>query len=868
MHLLTRLKYDPNPSQNEEGETLLHLACCNGHFDIVRTLIEVYSCNVNIKDKLGNSPLDAACANKQFRVVAYLCEYIDKFDETVLRTACQTGFLPVVKLLFCYMVLSKNNPKFILKPSIYQDNMFLFQYAANEFVAADNYISTEWYNIIESCLHLACYNGHLHVVKFFLEEVRILLQDIDLFFHYNSLLMTIACERRHYDIFDYLHNLSLHKHAYCQLYHISNRICSYDPGSLYKKPSLFSFLLLALKRSDMPLYSHLENKMDLLDSGKDSNGDTLLHAACISCDLKVVERVWSNEYIDKKNDKGNTCLHLACEWGSLDVVKFLVRKKFNINEANSKKQTPLHLSIIYERVDIFKYLLEEDSIDVHAATEDDETPLHLAASNAELLEMVKILVAKPNSSKLINACDKYGETPIFNACRTGDVAMVSLLLESKLLVTNIVSETIFHIACRLKMEEILNIIFNAIDHFPPKAKNCKNQTLLHIACREGLDLVKYLASQKKYNMSEDINIIDETDGLTPLQYACMRNKEKIFQYLLKEVRDCDPDATNYLRETAFHICCKYGMKSMEKLCLDNCSMALHNNHGDTPLHVAGKNGNYNMLLSILKSRKTATSFKVVDINKQGDTLLHVLSGCDDPRAHEVLKYLVENNICDHKTKNNTGDTVLHIACSKNIFANFKYLYTLEYDSTDRGPLNCIMDCKSCSFIKSLCFEIPELCDSKVIKVSKTNCHGSFAIAKFYRGIRMPLTHYLLFIIGSQERHDPLRLKFWENISTILIEFLRQYSSMISVNDSHGNNLMHYLALCSGRTRMEELLCDEVIKLKCDLIGRVNNDSYSPLHFACLVGNEPVIFKILQQEGSSKLLHGKKFQTGNSIRFIS
>lgn len=146
MHLLTRLKYDTNTIQNEEGETLLHLACRNGHFDIVRTLIEVYSCNVDIKNKLGNSPLDVACVNNQFRVVVYLCQYL-KFD-TVLQTACQTGFLPIVKFIFCYiMFFGKRNSNFIFKHGVYQDNMimFLFQYAANDykFMISHNF-STKW----------------------------------------------------------------------------------------------------------------------------------------------------------------------------------------------------------------------------------------------------------------------------------------------------------------------------------------------------------------------------------------------------------------------------------------------------------------------------------------------------------------------------------------------------------------------------------------------------------------------------------------------------------------------------------------------------------------------------------------------------
>lgn len=131
---------------------------------------------------------------------------------------------------------------------------------------------------------------------------------------------------------------------------------------------------------------------------------------------------------DKKNQLGNTCLHLACEWGSLDIVNFLIEKKFTVNVKNLKGESPLHLSIMNERWDIFQYLLGCSDIDINAATDDGETPLHCATYGAKMHNYVEKIISLPSFNSL-NSCDIYGDTPVFNACRTGDMNMLALFIK-------------------------------------------------------------------------------------------------------------------------------------------------------------------------------------------------------------------------------------------------------------------------------------------------------------------------------------------------------------------------------------------------------------------------------------------------------
>ena len=60
----------------------------------------------------------------------------------------------------------------------------------------------------------------------------------------------------------------------------------------------------------------------------------------------------------EKDCYGNTVLHVAAKLGCLEIVKFLLENRSDINALNMQKQSPLFLAIRYDRLEIFEYLLE------------------------------------------------------------------------------------------------------------------------------------------------------------------------------------------------------------------------------------------------------------------------------------------------------------------------------------------------------------------------------------------------------------------------------------------------------------------------------------------------------------------------------
>ena len=87
-----------------EGDTLLHVACQNGHLSIVQYLISK-KVNIESKDSLDGTPLHIACQNGHLPIVQYLIkkgasiEANDKDQLTPLHYACQNGHLSIVQFL-------------------------------------------------------------------------------------------------------------------------------------------------------------------------------------------------------------------------------------------------------------------------------------------------------------------------------------------------------------------------------------------------------------------------------------------------------------------------------------------------------------------------------------------------------------------------------------------------------------------------------------------------------------------------------------------------------------------------------------------------------------------------------------------------
>ena len=71
--LLSDKKININDIYNEEGDTLLHLACKYLNFNVIRTLVEKFDADINIKNLNNQTPFYMVCDTKDYEpeIISY-----------------------------------------------------------------------------------------------------------------------------------------------------------------------------------------------------------------------------------------------------------------------------------------------------------------------------------------------------------------------------------------------------------------------------------------------------------------------------------------------------------------------------------------------------------------------------------------------------------------------------------------------------------------------------------------------------------------------------------------------------------------------------------------------------------------------------
>jgi len=183
----------------------------------------------------------------------------------------------------------------------------------------------------------------------------------------------------------------------------------------------------------------VENNANL--KTKSNKGFTALMLACRWGYLTFVKFLLEQDYsqINLTDISGWTPLMYALRWGSLNengtlrnqeekqrksaLVRFLIENKADIKFFSQDDYSPLFLVTRYGPGDVFHLIAA--ATDINARTKNGDTVLHYAAKYAPLRALTELLTYKLD----VNARNNKDETPLMIIARSGAMAETKFLLE-------------------------------------------------------------------------------------------------------------------------------------------------------------------------------------------------------------------------------------------------------------------------------------------------------------------------------------------------------------------------------------------------------------------------------------------------------
>ena len=824
-----------NPSSydmiTDQGKTLLHIACQYGHIDIVRMLVEIYGCSLNAVDSTGSVPFHDACFYDQVVIADYLlhaakepnkCLYaVDLYGNTAFHKANQSGSSHVVQYILYIIFCGKTPPKLGL------DMGYEFQDCIHRNML---YLSVQ-NKVGDTPPAVACRHGHLSIIKLYMYyydhvpkfpvsecipylfytaskcgqfEVASYIKSI--FIQKSSLsqpMSQVAIPNesfsvQHFDMHDYYdygyYNDLPYKHhrnivvILDQHYKRWNIINDYEITTVSEVPVYVSLL-----QGDN---QHAVNFLALQD-GQFCSSDELnmCHAACIANDTDLLNTYFTKETIKK----GNSPLHTACEWGSNAIIEFLMeRMNCDLNACNHAGETPLHIACRHGRVEITELLLKHSPNTINIVNQSNETPLHLACLHHNPSLANAILDKQPSD---IDIPDTFGDTQLSNACRVGNFPLVKLLAEkgcNPFHVNENSMEMPVHIACKINrldiLEELMKNCVKKID-----TRNRFGETPLCIAFNNlSLDIIHFMLQKQLCDVSLSLKVRDES----------------LFKYVFGR-----PTGDN-----ALHLACKMRDIKLVELLLNHCSVDIKNNDGNTPFHIAAKNGSYSVMNCLISSG----DYPLDDYrNNDGNSALHLACSGE---SLKVVQLLIDR--CCVTSKNAVGNTPIHVACDNNSYQLVSCLL-----AKCSGNLDCHRNDTNDTFLH-VAAKAGDLDTIEILlKYCSTTCqnlNGDTPIHIACKANRQAIVECLLqgtestypFVNKQGETYLHAACNVDAQLDVVETIIKKGYKVLGNYPDSDGDTPLHYICRSQHKEIMEYLIVNDC----CDPY-RFNNDSLSPIFLA-------------------------------------
>ncbi|CAF3555455.1 unnamed protein product [Rotaria sp. Silwood1] len=463
---------------NEDGDSVLAVACSNGYTDLVRLLLTTIP-DIDINDrgtKQDCTPLMEACNAGHYEIVELLLKHNANVNmqstsgNTALHYSAGGGYADIVRLLL--------------------------EHGAKVEETNENG---------HTPLMEAASGGHVEVARALLDHgagVNTLSND--------SKDKNGNDSKQHKT--DEMHTALMEA---CMDGHVQVAKLLLDHGADVNMPpdSYESPLTLSACGGHIELASLLIERGANLEEVNDEGYTPLMEASREGHDDLVNLLVSQGADVNRTTeDTQETALTLACAGGFLDVAKILLSNGANVNLGQS---TPLMEASQEGHVELVQYLIQNGA-DVNQTTPAGETGTLAYACESGHSEVAEILL---NSGAHIDQAENEGRTPLMKAARAGHICTVRYLISKGADVnraTNSNDSTVLSLACAGGHLDVASLLLkhgSDPNHLLKDRSNC----LIEAAKGGHTEIVKLLLEYPK-SVTQRTQIVPPTNSVEPLHY--------------------------------------------------------------------------------------------------------------------------------------------------------------------------------------------------------------------------------------------------------------------------------------------------------------------------------------------------------------
>ncbi|XP_065846510.1 uncharacterized protein [Oscarella lobularis] len=659
--------------EDNSGWTPLMNACRSGLLSIVHLLAKS-DVSLNQKTRRDQSLLHLACANGHDGISQFLInrgvitDEEDKNFFTPLAYACQSGLLVVVKRLVkmgCSLKYKK------------------------------------WDN--NSLLHLTCSKGgHVHVVKYLVKsgadfnekngsgETPLMLASAQGFFSVVTYLSSVgscdssfvlmseksmsplhyACKNGHKNVADFLISNIISDDVYLD-----------KPDKDKKTP-----LVYAYENGMLSVVEQLESRGCSLDVD-----EALLTSVCQSGSIAIVNRiiernekivrdVWKyfrkaceknrvdvaifllRRFDELLSEDGRDALLVACQNGCLCVINHLVKRGFSLTQKTSNENGLIHVSCKSNHSNVIHYLLDLE-VQCDDTNEDAYTPLMIATEKGNLPVVQRLLELGCS----LESKSKNGKRLLHLACENRRASVAHLLLDAGAALNDVdkTGESVLRTACRRNLLSVVTRLADSGCSLEEKTKS--GESLLHVACKNRHASMVHLL----LDAGATANEVDET-GESVLRTACRRNLLSAVTRLADS--GCSLEEKTKQEETLLHAA---GGKDVAEFLTSKVDVMLNalDLNGNTPLTAACRNRKVDVALYLQESGCSTNQR-----NKFGESpfswFLECCSNVRHPNLEHIKRFISAGaEISSMSTRSEVN--VLHLAARTYDNENFCLFFLNE-----------------------------------------------------------------------------------------------------------------------------------------------------------------------------------------------